>query len=311
MQLRLGTRASSLAQWQANWVAERLRTTGHDVELVFITTRGDRTQRAPDAARGGPTGPFGLFTKELQSALLGHQIDLAVHSLKDLPTDVIPGLAIAAVAQRASPFDVFVSRSAGQLDTLPPGAVVGTGSLRRRSQLLRLRPDLSVVEVRGNVDSRLKKLREGQFDALILAEAGLQRLGLADQITQVLPPESFLPAAGQGALGIETREDDTAILHAVAPLNHPESQTAVLAERALLAALSGGCLAPIGTYCHSQPDGQLRLEGCVLSLDGQTRMSAEATAAANHWQALANKVAGKLLDLGAERLIQQARAARH
>ncbi len=309
MQLRLGTRASNLARWQADWVAEHLRAGGHDVELVFITTHGDATQTSPGTAakRGGTVGPFGLFTKELQTALMDGRIDLAVHSLKDLPTDVTPGLTIAAVPERASPFDVLVSRQQLPLDKLPPGAVVGTGSLRRRAQLLHLRPDLRMADVRGNVDSRLRKLDEGQFDALVLAEAGLRRLGMADRISHVIPPDIMLPAAGQGALGIETRDDDVATRQAVALLDHPESRTVVFAERALLAALSGGCLAPIGTYCHALEAGRLRLSGCILSPDGQSRIRAEGIADVNQWEELASTVAANLFNQGAAHLIDQAR----
>lgn len=309
MQLRLGTRASALALWQANWVADRLRAVGHDVELALITTHGDATQTSPGttAERSGAAGPFGLFTKELQVALTDGRIDLAVHSLKDLPTDVTPGLTIAAVPERASPFDVLISRQQKPLGELPPGAVVGTGSLRRRTQLLHLRPDLRVADVRGNVDSRLEKLADGQYDALVLAEAGLRRLGLETQITQVFSPDEMLPPAGQGALGIETRGDDVATVQAVSQLNHQSSHAAVLAERALLAALSGGCLAPIGAYGQILPDEHLLLTGCVLSPDGRTCLRAEATAAASQGPDLANTVAADLLDQGAARLIEQAR----
>jgi hydroxymethylbilane synthase len=293
-------------------VADRLRVGGHDVELVLITTQGDRTQDAThDAAVQpiGAAGPFGVFTKELQLALLDGRIDLAVHSLKDLPTDGVSGLTIAAVPERASPFDVIVSRRAEPLDALPQGAVVGTGSLRRRAQLLHCRPDLRMADIRGNVDTRLKKLRDGQFDALVLAEAGLSRLGLADRITQILPPEILLPAVGQGALGIETRDGDKAAIQAVASLDHAGSRTAVLTERALLAKLAGGCLAPIGGHCQNLSDGQLWLRACVLSPDGKNCLRAEKMAPADAWGKLANSVAADLLGQGAARLIEQARSA--
>jgi hydroxymethylbilane synthase len=312
MFFRLGTRASALAQWQANWVADRLRTLGHGVELVFVTTQGDKTQGAtPDATVQpiGATGPFGAFTKELQVALLDGRIDLAVHSLKDLPTDFTEGLTIAAVPERASPFDVLVSRQSEPLDGLCDGAIVGTGSLRRRAQLLHYRPDLRMADIRGNVDTRLKKLRDGQFDALVLAEAGLSRLALADQISQVLPPDILLPAVGQGALGIEARTDDTATLAAIATLDHADSRTAVFTERALLARLAGGCLAPIGAYCQKLADGQFRLKACVHSPDGKTCLHADQSAAAEQWAELATSVAADLLAQGASLLIEQARSA--
>jgi hydroxymethylbilane synthase len=310
--LRLGTRASALAQWQANWVAEHLRSGGHEVEMVLITTQGDRTQgESPGAAFQpiGASGPFGAFTKELQLALLDGRIDLAVHSLKDLPTDFNEGLTVTAVPERASPFDVLLSRHSEPLDRLPDGALVGTGSLRRRAQLLHYRPDLRMADIRGNVDTRLTKLRDGRFDALILAEAGLSRLGLAEQITQVLPPDIMLPAVGQGALGIETRTDDMASRSAVAMLDHPDSRTAAFTERALLAKLAGGCLAPIGAYCQKLPDGQLRLSACVLSPDGSKCLHANRTAAPEAWAELASTIATDLLDQGAARLIEQARSA--
>ena len=201
--LRIGTRASPLAQWQTNWVAAELRQHGLSVELVNITTSGDEQQTA-----AGPIAGTGVFTKEIQRELLAGRIDLAVHSLKDLPTDTVPGLVLAAVPERAAVADVLVSDRFDSIESLPPGAVVGTGSLRRRAQLLHHRNDLEMRDIRGNVDTRLRKLREGHYEAIILAQAGLNRLDFTDRITQVLPLDMMLPAVGQGALGIECRDDD-------------------------------------------------------------------------------------------------------
>ena len=230
--LRLGTRASPLARWQAGWVADQLAARGVAVELVPITTQGD-VHSAPLGQIGGQ----GLFTKELQRALVAREIDLAVHSLKDLPTAAVPGLVLAAVPPRESTADCLICRQAESFDALPRGARVGTGSLRRKAQLLHHRPDLVIEEIRGNVDTRLRKLEQGQYDAIVLAEAGLRRLGMAERITQVLPRGIMLPAVGQGALGLETREDDPATQGAVRPLEDRAARAAVLAERALLAAL--------------------------------------------------------------------------
>ncbi len=225
--LQIGTRASALARWQAEWVAARLQACGHAVELVPITTHGDIV-RGPLGEAGG----VGLFTKELQHALLDGRIDLAVHSLKDLPTEHVPGLALAGVPPRESVCDALLSRNNLTLAELPNGAVVGTGSLRRRAQLLHLRPDLRFVDIRGNVDTRIRKLQAGEYDAIVLAEAGLNRLQLTAHITQVLSPPEMLPAVGQGALGIEARAGDQRTRSAVDALNDPATHAAVLAERA-------------------------------------------------------------------------------
>lgn len=301
LHLRLGTRASMLARWQADWVAARLQELGVEVEFVPITTSGDQ-QQTPI----GPVNGTGVFTKEIQRELLNRHIDLAVHSLKDLPTDVIPGLSLAAVPQRAPVNDVLVATRYGSLEELPPGATVGTGSLRRQAQLLHVRGDLHLRDIRGNVDTRLRKLRQGEYDAIILAQAGLQRLGLADQITQVLPLSLALPAVGQGALGIETRTDDPAVRQVVVKLNHPPTEAAVTAERAMLLALSGGCLAPIAAWARME-NGTLALTGRVLSFDGTQKLEASQTAAVEDAVQLGHRVAESLRSQGAADLIQAAR----
>lgn len=300
--LRLGTRGSPLARWQAEWVAARLRSAGVAVSLVPVATQGDRQQNGPVETIGGQ----GVFTKELQRALLDEQIDLAVHSLKDLPTDLVPGLTLAAVPERAPCGDVLLSRRSQSFAELPRGALIGTGSSRRRSQLWQARPDLRMADVRGNVDTRLRKLDEGQYDALVLAEAGLLRLGLAERITQVLPKELMLPAVGQGALGIEARAVDGELRQTLAPMDHAETHQAVIAERAMLAALRGGCLAPIGAWGRME-SGQLLLSGVVLSGDGARRVAAQAASEPDSAAELGRRVADDLLRQGAAELIAAAR----
>lgn len=301
--IRIGTRASALARWQAGWVAESLSAAGHAVELVPITTRGDALPDRPIAQ----LGERGVFTKELQRALLDGRIDVAVHSLKDLPTDTTPGLILAAVPPRESPLDALVSRGSVAFDVLPHGAVVATGSLRRQSQLRHARRDLRVVPVRGNVDTRLRKLDAGEFDAVVLAEAGLQRLSLADRINQILPSDLMMPAVGQGALGLETRDNDAATRAALAALDDPTTHAAVTAERSLLAALGGGCLAPIGAWARCSDADTLLLESVVLDSKGSERLFAADTAPLAQAAALGERVAAKLLEQGAAQLIAGSR----
>jgi hydroxymethylbilane synthase len=300
--IRIGTRASALARWQAEWVAARLIALGVEIDLVPITTQGDVKQ--------GPLGQIGgegLFTKELQRALLEQQIDLAVHSLKDLPTASVEGLSLAAVPERESTSDVLVSAKASRIEDLPPAARMGTGSLRRKAQLLHIRPDLIVEDIRGNVDTRLRKLDDGQYDAIILAEAGLKRLGLAARALHVIPHASMLPAVGQGALGIETRTDDTLTRTLLEPLNHLETHQAVIAERTLLFALRAGCLAPVGA-CARVLQSRLLLDAVVLSPDGALRLTASARAEdGDGARALGQRVAEQLLAQGAGELISASR----
>jgi hydroxymethylbilane synthase len=251
MNLRIGSRGSLLALWQANHIAGLLREKNHTVEIEIIKTTGDRLQSvtfAEAAAQGGTTK--GLFTKEIEEALAEGKVDLAVHSLKDLPTELPEGFELAATPRRVDPRDVLVSVSYISLAGLPQAARVGTSSQRRRAQLLALRPDLEAVEFRGNVDTRLRKLAEGQVDAILLAAAGLDRLERTDWIRQRLEPDQFCPAAGQGALGIETRLGDTAVIAALSFINDPETRFAVTAERAALSDLGGGCQVPIGVHCR-------------------------------------------------------------
>ncbi len=299
--LRIGTRSSLLARWQAEWVRAQLQTAGVEVEIIFITTQGD--------VRSGPLGQIGgqgLFTKEIQKALLSGEVDIAVHSLKDLPTEAVPCLTLGAVPARESAGDVLVATQFANFESLPHGAKLGTGSLRRRTQLLNARPDLQVLDIRGNVDTRLKKLDAGEYDAIVLAEAGLTRLGLADRITQVLPKSTILPAVGQGALGIEIRANDPHARAAVEPLNHPATQGAVVAERALLAELRGGCLAPVGAWGRADGDS-LRLDAVVLSADGTVRIAAGASAPLAEAFELGQRVANSLREQGSDALIASSR----
>jgi hydroxymethylbilane synthase len=301
--LRLGTRASPLARWQAEWVATRLGERGIEVEMVHISTQGD--------VKAGPVGQIGgqgLFTKEIQRALLERQIDLAVHSLKDLPTAPVAGLLLAAVPTRETTADVLVSGKYGSLDHLPHGARVGTGSLRRQAQLLHVRPDLTILDIRGNVETRLKKLDDGEFDAIVLAAAGLTRLGFADRMTFILPQSIMLPAVGQGALGLETRDDDSVARTLVEPLTDAATHAAVLAERSLLHALRGGCLAPVGALAQVE-DSVLKLEAVVLSGDGQRRISADAAGRPEDAIHIGEQVAEELLVQGAAELIASSRSA--
>jgi hydroxymethylbilane synthase len=301
MLLRLGTRGSALARWQADWVAEKLRGGEVEVEMVLISTSGDRRLDSL-AAMGGQ----GVFTKEIQQSLVENRIDVAVHSLKDLPTEPSEELILAAVPERAACGDVLVSPRFLTLDKLPAGATVGTGSLRRKAQLLHVRPDLRIEEIRGNVDTRLKKVHAGEFDAIVLAEAGVTRLGLEAEITERLPLEMLLPAVGQGALGIETRQNDEATQKTVAQLDHAPSRAAVSAERAMLAALRAGCLAPVAAWGRIESDSLL-LTGRVISTDGRVQLEAQSSAAPSDFLTLGRRVADELLDQGAAEVIQAAR----
>ncbi len=301
--LRLGTRGSALARWQADWVTARLREMDVPVELVLITTQGD-AQTGPIGSLGGQ----GVFTKEIQRALLDERIDLAVHSLKDLPTDPIDALVLAVVPPRESPGDMLVSRDGIAFDALPDGARVGTGSLRRQAQLLNKRDDLNVCDIRGNVDTRLRRLDDGQYDAIVLAEAGLKRLGLADRATHVLPRSWMLPAVGQGALGLETRADDSVTRARIEHLNDVDTHQSVIAERALLAALRGGCLAPIGAWGRVE-NQVLHLDATVLDPRGTTRLTVQVSGMPSNALQLGEEAARQLLDQGAHALINAARNA--
>jgi hydroxymethylbilane synthase len=252
MNLRIGSRGSQLALWQANHIAALLRAKGHTVEIEIIKTTGDRLQEVTFAQ----VGSKGMFTKEIEEALAEGRVDLAVHSLKDLPTELPAPFTLGATPPRVDPRDVLVAVKHHSLRALPRGAVVGTSSQRRRAQLLALRPDIKAVEFRGNVDTRLRKLAEGQVDAILLAAAGLDRLEKTEWVRQRLEPKDFCPAAGQGSLGIETRKDDAKTIAAIAFLDDHATRYAITAERAALAALGGGCQVPIGIHCRVAPQDE-------------------------------------------------------
>jgi hydroxymethylbilane synthase len=288
--IRIGSRGSQLALWQANHIADALRALGHEVSIEIIRTTGDRMQNIAFAS----VGAKGMFTREIEDALLAESIDLAVHSLKDLPTELGPEFTLAAIPKRADPRDALVSERG--FDELPGGAVVGTSSLRRQAQLRARRPDLTYVEFRGNVDTRLAKLGQGKADAIILAAAGLERLQKTAVIREHFAPEVLCPAPGQGALAIETRARDTEMQAALQPLDDRETREAVTAERRCLAALGGGCLVPIGAYCH-RDGNELFLRAVVASADGTQMISA--TARHTDPETLGESLAQQLLDQGA------------
>ena len=295
--LRIGTRGSRLALWQANHVASLLRPLAgsRDVQIVEVQTAGDHIRAAPLPEIGGE----GVFTKEIQRALLASTIDIAVHSLKDLPTTPVDGLLLSAVPERGPAQDVFMSGRHKSFDGLPRGAVLATSSPRRRAQALHRRPDLRLADIRGNVETRLRKLAEQQLDGLILAQAGLDRLGLSETITEILT--WMLPAVGQGALGLECRSDDQATKDLLRRLDHPATRTAVLAERALLSALGGGCQVPIGVRSEIA-GGMISLQAVVLSTDGKRRVSGQATGPDADPENLGKGLASELLADGAGEL---------
>lgn len=297
--LRIGTRGSALARWQAEFVRAGLSRHGIASELVIIRTSGDRDRQTSLRVIGGK----GVFTKELEDALLEEHIDLAVHSIKDMPTALPSGLEIAAICEREDVRDALISRDRLKLDQLPPGARIGTSSLRRQAQLRHYRGDFEMVDMRGNVDTRVAKLGRGDYDAIVLAKAGLERLGKADQISEIVPPEICLPAAGQGAIGIETRKREDGVAAAVRHLNHRPSQVAVEAERAVLAGLEGGCQVPVGVWCRME-SGSLILDARVLSAEGTESIRESRTGSCENGMELARLVTAALLERGADRLLR-------
>ncbi|MDP1946215.1 MAG: hydroxymethylbilane synthase [Nitrospirota bacterium] len=297
----LGTRGSKLAVHQSEWVQAQLHALAPHVTVTLrrIQTSGDRILDVPLAQIGGK----GLFVKEIEEALLSGEIDLAVHSMKDVPTELPDGLEILCVPPREDPRDALISRDGKSFMELPLGAKIGTSSLRRQSQLLHARPDLTIAMLRGNLDTRLKKLHEGQFDAIVLAAAGLRRLAWAHEITEYLAPQISLPAIGQGALGIEGRRDDAFIRSLLSGLDHAPSKIAVLAERALLHRLQGGCQVPIAA--HATLTGtQVRLEGVVASVDGKELIRDSVEGTIEDPESIGVQLAERLLARGGERILQ-------
>lgn len=299
--LKIATRQSPLALWQANYVKDRLQQLYPDltIELVPMVTKGDVILDSPLAKIGGK----GLFVKELENALLNKEADIAVHSMKDVPMQFPEGLGLAVICQREDPRDAFVSHSYRTFAELPQGAVVGTSSLRRQCQLKALRPDLDIRSLRGNVGTRLSKLDNGDYDAIILASAGLIRLGLADRIASFIDVEQSLPAAGQGAVGIECRTDDAQVQALLAPLADAKTTYCVLAERAMNNHLQGGCQVPIGGYAVLQ-QGQLYLRALVGNIDGSRIIRAEGKSAVENAEVLGVKIAEQLLAQGADKILQ-------
>lgn len=315
--VNIGTRGSKLALWQAEWVSSEIKRIRPDLEvsLVKIKTTGDKILDVPLAKVGGK----GLFVKEIEEALLRKEVDLAVHSMKDVPTDFPEGLHLAAICKREDPRDAFISpmekvRSQGSgkivfkyrsFDDLPQGAIVGTSSLRRSCQLLNKRPDIKIVQLRGNLDTRLKKLDAGQFDAIILAAAGVKRLGLEERITSILPVDVSLPAIGQGAIGIECRVDDKFINNLLSPLNDPETSVCVRAERAFLKRLEGGCQVPIGAYARMNSGSNLIIDGLVGSLSGDRLIRGHIEGRAEDCEDLGIKLAEDILSRGAKEILNE------
>jgi hydroxymethylbilane synthase len=300
--IRIGTRGSALALWQARWVQNEIVRQGPDwlVELVIIKTQGDKILDVPLSQVGGK----GLFVKEIEDALLDGRIDMAVHSMKDMPGDLPLGLCVGAVPRRENPLDAFISLKHASLSALPRGARIGTSSLRRSAQILHRRPDIVPVALRGNVDTRLRKLADDDLDAIILAAAGLKRLGLADHITACLDQETMLPAVGQGALCIETRSADAALQPVLSALNHVQTQTAIVAERAFLRRLEGGCQVPLAAYATLCED-QLVITGLVAELDGRRIIKSQSRGAPGQAETLGRELAQTLLDSGADVILER------
>lgn len=297
--IRIATRQSPLALWQANWVQQQLQALYPtlQVELLPMTTEGDRRLGSSLAQVGGKA----LFVKELEQALLSGEADIAVHSMKDVPMDLPTGLCLTAICQREDPHDALVSNRYPSLEHLPQGAKVGTASLRRRCQLAAMRPDLQLELLRGNVNTRLARLDAGEFDAIVLAAAGLKRLGFDARIAQILPPELMLPAVGQGALGIECRDDDSALRQLLTPLQHEPSRRCLSAERAFNSRLGAGCQAPVAGFALIEA-GSLWLRGLVGSLDGRRLLQAELRG--TDAEALGLALAERLIEQGALHLLE-------
>ncbi len=302
VKLIIGSRGSPLALWQANWVKSQLEEAHGDlieIEIKVIKTSGDKIQDVPLAKIGGK----GLFVKEIEEALVHQKIDIAVHSMKDVPIKLPLNLVIGVITKRETPFDAFISRTGTKLADLPENARIGTGSLRRSAQLLKYRPDLEIVPLRGNIDTRLKKLETENMDGIILAGAGLKRMGWEEKITELIDPEIILPAMGQGAVGIEARRYDPDLLGLLLPLDDDETHLALEAERAMVAKLEGGCQIPIGAYATL--DGRtLKLRGLVASLDGKTVYKAEKEGSCDQARSIGFDLAAELLEMGAGKILK-------
>jgi hydroxymethylbilane synthase len=300
--IRLGTRGSPLAMWQANWIKDQLEETheGLKIELVKITTTGDKIQDVPLAKIGGK----GLFLKEIEDALLKNKIDIAVHSMKDVPVHLPRRLCIASFTERQDPRDALISKNGIKLADMPQKARIGTGSMRRQTQLLNYRPDLEIVPLRGNIDTRIKKLETEELDGIILAAAGLIRMGWADKITEYIDIDILLPAIGQGSVGIEARNFDIDVLEAIVALDHEETNYALEAERGFLRVLNGGCQVPIGGYATIQ-DGQLTIRGLVGDLAGKEIIKSEKTGSVEDAEYIGIDLGKEILGMGADKILKE------
>ncbi len=304
----IGTRGSKLALWQAEWIKSELERAhkGLEVSLQIIKTTGDKILDVPLAQVGGK----GLFVKEIEEAMLRNEVDIAVHSMKDVPTDIPEGLHLAVITKREDPRDAFITRKENgtwkiaRFEDLPKGATVGTSSLRRSTQLLSKRPDLKIEQLRGNVDTRLRKLDEGQFDAIILATAGVKRLGWEDRITEVIPADISLPAIGQGAVGIECRIGDRFVHEMICVLNHAETEVCVRAERAFLRKLEGGCQVPIAAYA-TLDNGNLKIDGLVGNVEGTKIVKGHIEGPEEDHKKLGTSLAEDLLSRGAKEILDE------
>jgi hydroxymethylbilane synthase len=301
-EIRIGTRASALALWQAEWVKSELekKYPGMTVSLTKIKTTGDKILDVPLAQVGGK----GLFVKEIEEAMLANEIDIAVHSMKDVPTMFPDGLHLSCITKREDARDALLTRNNMKFKDLPQGATIGTSSLRRQAQLMSIRPDFKIAQLRGNVDTRLRKLKEGLFDAIILAAAGVRRLGLAENVSEYIDPSISLPAIGQGALGIECRVDDRELNDLIAFFNHQDTRTCVTGERALLRRLEGGCQVPIACYGQMM-NGKLHLIGLVGSVDGKRIIKDTIEGEAEKAEKLGVTLAEKLLKQGADVILRE------
>ena len=298
----IGSRGSQLALWQANWVKSELERLHEntDINIRVIATSGDNIQDVPLAKIGGK----GLFVKEIEEALLANEIDIAVHSMKDVPMELPADLGISVITKRENPLDALISKNGEKLADLPQGATIGTSSLRRSSQLLKYRDDFKIHPLRGNVDTRLRKVEEGKYDAILLASAGLNRLGWANRITEEISHDILLPAMGQGALGIETRLDDTMIYDFISTLNHEQTHYAVSAERSLVGRLDGGCQVPIGAYARVEK-GLITLKGLVASLDGEIIYKLENVGPVDDAINIGQELGAQLLKMGANEILEK------
>jgi hydroxymethylbilane synthase len=303
-ELRIGSRGSQLALWQANHISDLLRARGHEVEIEIIHTTGDKITDVPLAQVGAKGGlGKGIFTKEIEEALAADKVDLAVHSLKDLPTELPQGFEVAAITEREDPRDAFCSQRYSRIEGLPKKARLGTSSLRRQAQLKAIRPDLDIHPLRGNVDTRLRKLEQGEYDAIILAVAGLKRLGKTELVKHIIPAEIMCPAAGQGALAIEIREGDDTIREHIEFLNDDAARAATSCERALLNRMGGGCQVPIGAFAEMR-DGKLHLEAIVADPDGLKLLRESRDGNLNDPQQLGNDVGEALLRRGGDEILE-------